>query len=147
MILYFVLTDIWFHSFTRFRIKVWPFASSLWTFDFIISSASWFNFDLLFRLYDHFISFFHSLPDWIFPLLLRYYEYLISFFSLVQRFHFLSSASTLRIRDCILSSAPRLKFNLLFRYDFILSPASRLKFDILLRYYAHLISFFQPLPD
>ena len=57
LIFYFVFTNTWFYSFTLSQIEFWSSALFLQKLDFIHSSCPRLNSGLLFRLYEHFISF------------------------------------------------------------------------------------------
>ena len=51
LVIYYVFTFIWFHSFNRSQIQFWSFASLLRSLDFIFSPASRPNFDHIFCFY------------------------------------------------------------------------------------------------
>ena len=150
LIFCFVFMNIWYHSFTRSHIKFWSSASFLWTLDFILSSAPRLNFDLLFRLYEHLISLFHPIPDWI---LIFCFVFTNNWFhsftrSLIELWF---STSSLRTLDFIRSSALRLNFDLPLRlYEHLLSFIHQLPYWIMIFFfvfYEHLITFINPLPD
>ena len=120
------------------------FSLFLRSFYFIHSLGPRINFVLLFRLYEHLISFIHPLQDWI--MILCYVFMNALFYSFIRsQIEFWSSATSLWALDFIHSSAPRLNFDLPLRpykkLDIIHSLAPRMKFDLLSRLYEYLISF------
>ena len=164
-------TFTWFHSFNRSKIEIWSSTSFLRSLNFILLPIPRLNFDHLFLVNLHLISFFHPLPVWIWLLssffrsldfvlstapslnfdnLILFYIHLISFFQPIK-IQFLSSDSFLHSIDFIFSLTFRIELRssapFLRSLDFIYSIAPILNFVHLIIFYVQLMSLFKMFQD
>ena len=166
LVICYVFTFIWFHSFNRSQIQFWSFASLFTWFhsftrfqtefrsyfpflrllDFILLPYPKLNFDHLLRFHVHSISFLQPLPDWI--MIIRFVFTFTWFHSFTQfRISFSIKCFVLHLVDIILAAIPWLNADRILVFTFTWFHSfnfSKIDFYLLICLYINLIIFFHP---